>query len=146
MSGTRVLIPVRACAYPPCASPFRPGRLDQECCTPRCATRLVRYHHPSQVARRKGARPLVTCTHPGCALRTRSETGLCGGHNGRHGRVPTVIGRVDTEAAGRTTCPRCGGPIRIDGLLASCLDRSEHSGETCGWTELTRRVVRRVTP
>lgn len=89
---------------------------------------------------------LHPCAAAGCTLRVRGEAAYCSEHSGnRHGRVPTVIGRIETDAAGRTTCPRCGGPIRIEGTLASCLDRSEHSGERCGWVELTRRVVRRAS-
>lgn len=87
------------------------------------------------------------CKARGCTLRIRGNAEYCSEHSGtRHGRVPTVIGRIETEAAGRTTCPRCGGPIRVEGTLASCIDRSEHDSERCGWVELTRRVVRVVTP
>lgn len=139
------LLPVRVCAWPRCSSAFRPGRTDQTCCSSPCERRLAKSTTPSEVARRTRAPRL--CKATGCRIHIRGNADYCSEHSGsRHGRIPTVVGRVETEAAGRVTCPRCGGPIRVEGTLASCVDRSERDGERCGWVELTRRVVRVVTP
>src|SRR5574343_51422 len=134
-------IPVRFCAWEECKRVFRPGRTDQECCTVTCEKRRKRALHPS--TKPSKTRFTRKCAAPGCVIIVHTDGEFCSEHNGsRHGRAPVVVGRVETVAAKATVCPDCGGPVRRDGTLVSCLDRAENRPEACGWVELVRRVVR----
>ena len=59
----------------------------------------------------------------------------CHAHSNAH--APAAVGRVSTAAAQAQQCPRCGGPIGRDGVLAFCRRRI-----ACGWVELTSKAVR----
>lgn len=83
------------------------------------------------------------CKARGCTLRIRGNADYCSEHSGsRHGRIPTVVARIETAAATAMQCPKCKGPVRRDGTLVSCLDRAEDRPDACGWVELMSRVVR----
>lgn len=121
-----------------CGAPIAPTRFGKAqprlCPTCQDASKAVermgrQKREAARAARRQERR--CACGAPVATPQSRH----CHAHSNAH--APAAVGRVSTAAAQAQQCPRCGGPIGRDGVLAFCRRRI-----ACGWVELTSKAVR----